>query len=135
MRSRTQDNLIYLAVGFCVAALVAFDFFWADSQGRKMWWPSAFAFRAVAYTAVLGYFVARETLKVKATLFQALMCVLVAGALHLSVAFAFRGTFSGRFGIGLWALAILEVFVIVQLMVQVVLYLRTKSQRTQTSLK
>jgi drug/metabolite transporter (DMT)-like permease len=60
MRPQTRDNLIYLTVGFCVAALLAVDFFWADSHGRKMWLPSAFAFRAVAYTGVLGYFVARD---------------------------------------------------------------------------
>jgi hypothetical protein len=130
MHQTTRDNLIYLAVGIGIAALVVADFFYADSHGRAMWMPSNFAIRAVAYIAILGYFVARETRKAKATLFQVTMCVLAAGILHLGIVYAFRETISGRFSIGLWALAVLEFFLIVQLMVYTVHYLRSRSQRT-----
>ena len=134
MRPTTRDNLIYLAVGVGIAALVVADLFYADSHGRAMWMPSSFVFRAVVYMAILGYFVARETRKVKATSFQAMMCVLAAGILHLAVVYVFRQTISGRFSIGLWTLAILECFLIVQLMVYAVQYLKSKSQRTHGGL-
>jgi len=129
MQPKTRDNLIYLGVGLCVAGLLTADFFYADSRGREMWMPSRFAFRTVFYTSVLGFFVARETRKVKATLVQVATCVLFAIILHLGVAFAFRQVFSDRFSASLWVLATLELFVITQLTVYVVRHLQPKSHR------
>ena len=77
-------------------------------------------------TGILGYFVARETHKVKATLIQSVMCVLVGSILHLGVAFAFRQTCGSRLSLGLYAVPMLEFFVIVQLMVQAILYFRAE---------
>src|SRR5260370_25602755 len=90
MKAQTRDNLIYLAVGLSVAALVTIDVFYTDSHGREMWMPSRFAFRAVYSTGLLAYFVARETRKVKATVAHVLMCVLFASILNLAIAFGFR---------------------------------------------
>jgi hypothetical protein len=79
--------------------------------------------------ALLDYFVIRETRKAKATLIQTVACVAIASALHLGVAFAFRQTFADRFGPGILILGVLEIFGIVQLMVQTVRYLRRRSHR------
>ena len=35
MKPETRDNVIYLAVGISIAALVTADFFYADSHGMK----------------------------------------------------------------------------------------------------
>jgi hypothetical protein len=118
MRPRTRDNLIYLAVGIGLVALLIADFFYTDRHGSQMWLPSRFAFRAVGYLVILGYFVARETRKINATAFQAAVCVLIASVLHLGVALAFRGVFAGRFGAGVYLVVVVETFLIVQLMVQ-----------------
>lgn len=72
VKPSTRDNLIYSAVGLSIAALLAADAFYADSHGRKMWMPSRFTFRLVYTRALLGYFVARETRKVKAAVVQVL---------------------------------------------------------------
>lgn len=129
MQPRTRDNLIYLSVGISIAALVVLDVFYSESHGREAWMPSRFAFRVPIYMALLGYFVARETRKVNATLVQTAICVIVASILHLGVAFAFRGTFSGPRSLGLAILVPLEIFGIVVLMVQVVRYLSRRSHR------
>src|SRR5437879_4077418 len=130
MKQTTRDNLIYLAVGLSVAALVTADCFYADSHGREMWWPSTFAYRLVAYLGVLGYLVGRETRKIGATVTQMIMCVLAAWILQLGIAFAFRQTFSGRYTLGLWVLAVVGGFAIIQLMVGAVRYLRSDSDRS-----
>jgi FtsH-binding integral membrane protein len=128
MKAVTRDNLIYLAVGLTVAALVAVDTFNSASHDRPMWVPSTFAFRLVAYMGLLDYFVARETRKARATLPQTVGCVLVASMMHMAIAFTFRRTFSGHSSITLWGLAILELFLVVQLMVFAVRHLRPKSR-------
>jgi uncharacterized membrane protein len=90
MKPTTRDNLIYLAVGLGIAALVVADFFYADSHGRKMWMPSRYAFRLIYSTALLGYFVVRETRKEKATVVQVVACVLFASVVHLAIGFGCR---------------------------------------------
>jgi hypothetical protein len=50
MKQKTRDNLIYLAVGLGVVALIVADFVYADSHGQRMWWPSTFASRATYTT-------------------------------------------------------------------------------------
>lgn len=130
MKQGTRDNLIYLAVGLSVAAFLTADFFFAESRGRVMWWPSRFAYRNVVYMGLLGYFVATETRKVKATLLQTATCVLVGSILHVGVVFTFRQTFADRFSINLFGLLLLEFLLIVQLMVQAVRYLGSRSGRT-----
>ena len=127
MKPTTRDNIIYLGVGLGIAALVTFDFFYADSRGKEMWMPSEFAFHVVAYMGILGYFVATETRKVKATFMQTALCVVAASILHLGVAFGFRQTYAGGLSFGLYGLALLEFFLIVQLMVQSISYLRSRT--------
>ena len=123
MKQSTRDNVIYLAVGLSVAALVAVDFFYAESHERQMWWPSELVFHAVAYMGLLGYFVAKETRKVGASLSQIFTCVLAGSILHLAVVFVFRQTYGGHLGLSLFGIALVEFFVIVQAMVQAVRYL------------
>lgn len=119
MKPVTRDNLIYLAVGLTVVALVAVD---------PMWVPSNFAFRLIAYMGLLDYFVARETHKAGATTAQIIGCVFVASMMHVAIAFTFRQTFSGHFSVTLGGLAILELFLVVQLMVFAVRHLRPGSR-------
>jgi hypothetical protein len=129
MQPKTRDNLIYLGVGLGIVGLLVVDMFYTDSHGSKLWRPSRFALRTIIYTGILGYFVGRETKRVKATLPQMAMCIAFASMLQLIVAFALRQTFSARFSGTLWILAVLEMFVITQLMVWVVQYLRHNSHR------
>ncbi len=125
MKPGTRDNLIYLAVGLGIAALVVADFFYADSHGEKMWWPSRFASRAAYTTVVLAYFIVRETRKVKATLAQVLASVLFASIVHLAIVFTFRQALGELSGISFSALAVFEMFLLFQLLMVVVRYLRS----------
>jgi hypothetical protein len=129
MRSTTRDNLIYLAVGLGIAALGAADFFYAESRGKEMWMPSRLTFRVVCTTALLGYFVARETRKVKGAFFQVLACVLLASTVHLVVIIGFRQAVGQLAGIPFSALAAFEMFLIVQLAVKAAQYLKSGSNR------
>jgi hypothetical protein len=120
MKPRTRDNLIYLAVGLGIVAIVVADGIYAESHGRKMWMPSRFAIRLVYSTVLLEYFVVTETLKVKATIIQMLACGLFASVVHLALGFGFRQAISQLPGISFSAWAVIEVFLLVQLFVQVV---------------
>ncbi|MGA7930140.1 MAG: hypothetical protein WCA20_29625 [Candidatus Sulfotelmatobacter sp.] len=123
MKERTRDNLIYLAVSLGIVAFVTLDLFYSESRGHEMWVPSRFAFRAVYSTALLGYFVVRETLKVKATAVHLLTCVFIASVLHLLIIFGFRHTVGEVPGFTFSALAVAEMFLIVQLIARIVRYL------------
>lgn len=79
-----------MVVGLSIAALVVADFIYAESHDRVMWMPSRFPFRVVGTTVLLAYFVARETRKMRATLVQVFAMVLVAGAVHVAIAFRFH---------------------------------------------
>jgi hypothetical protein len=125
MKPETRDNLIYLGVGLGIAVLVVADFFYADSHGQKMWWPSRFAFRAAYTTVLLAYFVIRETRKMKATLVQILAYILFASLVHLAIVFTFRHAAGELSGITFAALAVLEMFFVFQLLMLVVRYLRS----------
>jgi hypothetical protein len=125
MKTTTRDNLIYLAVGLGIAALLAADFFYAASHGTQIWRPSMFASRASYTTVLLAYFVARETCKAKATLAQVLACILFASIVHLGIVFTFRHTVSELSGISFSALAVFEMFLVFQLMMAVGRYLRS----------
>jgi hypothetical protein len=129
MRPKTRDNLIYLGVALSIAAFVTADAFYADSRGKEMWMPSKLAFRLVCTTGLLGYFVARETRKVRATLFQVLACVLVASLVHLIITIGFRQTVGQLAGIPFSVLVAFEIFFIVQLAVKAAQYLRSNSHR------
>jgi hypothetical protein len=124
-KERTRDNLIYLAVSLGVVAFVTFDLFYSDSHGRKMWAPSRFAARAVYSTDLLGYFVVRETLKLKATAVQLLTCIFMASVLHLPIIYGFRHAVGEVPGLTFSALAVPEMFLITKLMVRTVRYLRS----------
>lgn len=124
MKKSIRDDLVYLSIGLTVAGLVVFDFFYTDSHGQQMWWPSHFWFHLVGYLLLLEYFVGRETRKVGAPLFQILGCLLAAGVLHTGIAFALRDLYSGPLTLFLFASVILEVFIIVQLAVWTVRHRR-----------
>jgi hypothetical protein len=127
MTPRTRDNLIYLiylALGIGIAAWLAADFFYTDSQARKMWISSRFAVRAVTTPSLLANFVLREMRREKATLLQTLASVLFATLLQLGILFGFRQISDQLPGISYSALAVLEMFFVWQLTVQVARYLR-----------
>jgi len=123
MKQQTRNNLIYLAVGLSLAALLAFDAFYSDSHNRKMWIPSRFAFNAVASMGVLVDMVVRGTRKLRATVGQTVVCVVAACLLHSGFAGVLPRIFSERFGSGLWVLIVLEIFLIVRLMAVVIRYI------------
>ena len=126
MKSKTRDNLIYLAVGLGAAGLLVADLVYAESHGRPMWMPSKFAYRLVFTTALLGYFIIRETRQVKATVIQVFACVLFASIVHLTIGFGFRQFITGLSGISFSAWGVLEIFILVQLSEQVARYLKSK---------
>ena len=117
MKRSTRNDLIYLVVGLCVAALVVVDLFYADLSGRQMWWPSNFWAHLLGYMVILEYFVARETRKAGAGLGQTIICILATAVLHAGTAFALHGLYDGPFTLVLFAAAMLEFFIILQLAV------------------
>ena len=117
-----------MGVGLSLAALVWIDFFYADSRGQKMWWPSKFAFRTVTTPSLLAYFVVKEMRREKATLLQTFAAVLFATLLQLGIMFSFRQIIDQLPGMSYSALAVLEMFVAWQLSVRGVFYL-TSSHR------
>lgn len=126
MKQTTRDNIIYLAVGFGIVALIVADFVRADSHGQKMWWPSRFTSRAVYTTTLLVYFVARESRKLKSTLIQVLECVLFASIVHLAIVFASREAVDQLSGLLFSVLAVFEMFVVFELAMAVTRYLRSE---------
>lgn len=125
MKTKTRDNLIYLAVGLGIAALLAADSFYSDSRGMAMWMPSKFAFRLVCSTALLGYFVVRETRLQRATTVEVFACVLFSSVVHLAIGFGFRQAVGQLSGMGFSAWVALETFLLVLALVQVLQYLKT----------
>jgi hypothetical protein len=125
MKQNTRDNLIYVAVGLSIAALLVADFFYSLSHHTEMWRPSKFAFRGVFTTFLLAYFVARESRKLKATLLQVLGCVLFAGIVHLAIIFAFRQFVDQLSGMLFSALAVFEILLVFELATRVFRYLRS----------
>jgi hypothetical protein len=128
MKPKARDNLIYLGVGLSIAAVVCMDFFYADSRGQKMWWPSKFAFRTVTTPSLLAYFIAKEMRREKATLPQTFAAILFATLLQVGIMFSFRQIIDQLPGMSYSALAVLEMFVLWQLSVRGVFYL-TPSHR------
>jgi hypothetical protein len=126
MKQSTRDNLIYLAVGLSIAALLAADAFYSESHDRKMWMPSRFAFNAVTFMGVLAYMVAREARRATATVAQTVSYTLLACLLHWVVALAFPQIFAKPFYSGLWVFIVLELFLITLLMARAALYLRSR---------
>jgi hypothetical protein len=129
MKPKIRDNLIYLAVGLSIAGLVVALDFYADSHGQALFKPSKFAWRAVTSMLLVGYFVARAVRRVKATLAEVVLCVLVAGLLHLAISFGFRQTVGQLSGILYAGFASLEIFLLVELITRVVLYFRRVAHR------
>lgn len=123
MKPKTRDNLIYLAVGLGIAALVWINFFRAESRGQEPWWPSRFAFRAVTTSCLLAYFVVKEMRREKATILQMFASVVFATLLELGILFGFRQIVDRLPGIPFTGFAVLEMFFVWQLSVKGVLYL------------
>jgi hydrogenase-4 membrane subunit HyfE len=133
MKQTTRDNLIYLAVGLTIAALVTADAFYADSRRREMWWPSKFAFRAVTTPGLLAYFVAREMRREKATLLHTLASVLFAILMQLGILFSFRQVVEELPGISYSALAVFEIFLAFLLSIRVALYFKRATSKRYDS--
>jgi hypothetical protein len=110
MKLRTRDNIIYLTVGFSIAALVAADFFYADSHGRKVWVPSRFAFRSVYTTALIWYVVLKGIRQTKQTFVRVLVWLLFATLVHLTIVFASRQIIEELPGIAFAAVWVLELY-------------------------
>ena len=125
MKLKTRDNLIYLGVGLGIAGLVAADVFYAQSHDREMWMPSHFAFRLSYSTPLIGYFVARETRKVKASVAQVVACVLFACIANLAIGFGFHQVLGQLSGLGYSACAVMEIYVLVQLSVHAIQYFKS----------
>jgi hypothetical protein len=123
MTPKTRDNLTYLAVGIGIATLLAADFFYADSHGRKMWMPSKFAIRAVTTPCLLAYFVVRSMRREGATLLQTLASVLFATLIQLGILFGFRHIIDHLPGISYSALVVMEMFCVWQFAVRVARYM------------
>ena len=134
MKQITRDNLIYLAVGLGVAALVVIDFFCAEGHGREMWWPSKFAFRAVTTPGLLAYFVAREMRRKEATLIQTLGASLLATLLQVGVMFSSRQLVERLHGISYSALTVFEIYLVWLATTRVALYaFRTGRRRSSVN--
>jgi hypothetical protein len=114
MKSKTRDNLIYLTVGLGVAALLVADLIYSESHGREMWMPSRFAIRAFYSTILIGYFVGREAHKAKVKVVHIIGCILLGSILQLTIVFSFRNIIDQLSGISFAALAVLELFVLMQ---------------------
>ena len=112
-------------MGLGIAALLVADFFYADSHARKMWMPSRFSFRLVCTALLLGYFVVRETRRVKAAAVQVFGCVLFAILVHLAIGYGFRQVLEQFSGLRFSACVVLEMFFLVQLSVGIIRYLKS----------
>jgi hypothetical protein len=123
VKPQIRDNLIYLAVGISVAALVAADSFYSDSHGTKMWTPSRFSFRAATSSGLLTYFVVREMRRKKATVMQILASVLFATLVQLGIMFALREPINQLPGLTYSAIVVVELFFVWQLTVEVIPHL------------
>lgn len=128
MKPKTRDNLIYLAVGVSIAALVvAQDFYAEGHHGRVIVDLSRFAVRAAGSTLIVGYYVGLAVRNMNATLAKVILCVVVAGALQLAISFGFRqyvGQLPTMFYVGL---AALEMFLVVELTTWAVSHFRARS--------
>jgi hypothetical protein len=120
MTDTTRDNIIYLTVGLTIAILVAGDFVVADHRGTEMWWPTSLQFHAASYWFVLSYFIATETRKITSSVVQIIICEFIGAVLHVGVVLMFHDTLARPLGLRLFAIAIIEFFVIVEIARQVV---------------
>ena len=115
LTQKTRDNLIYLGIALIIVAMLVADFVYADNHGIRMWWPSRFAFRSTYTTILLAYFVGRAIRRLKTTMPQMLMCILLASIVHLVIVLTFRQTVNQLSGLSFSALAVLEMFLIFEL--------------------
>jgi hypothetical protein len=123
MKPKTRDNIIYLTVGLSIAALLVADVFYTDSHGRKMWFPSRFAFRSVYTTVLLWYFVLKGIRQTKLTFVQMLAWLLSATLMHLTIVFASRQIIEELPGIAFAALGPWELYFVFFITEKFALYL------------
>ena len=112
MQPKMRDNFIYLAVGLGIAALVVVDAFYADSHGRKMWVPSWFSARLGYTTALLAYFIVRETRRMKATTAQVLAYATFGCVVHVLIIALIRQTVNTLPGVYFSSIAVFELFAV-----------------------
>lgn len=123
MKPRTRDNIIYLTVGLSIAALLVADVFYTDSHGRKMWFPSRFAFRLVYTTPLIWYFVLKGIRHAKLTFVRVLAWLLSATLMHLTIMLACRQIIEELPGIAFAALGPWEVYLVYLITEKLALYL------------
>ena len=123
MRPKTRDNLIYLAVGLGIAALLVLEIFYADSRGYKVWLPSKFTIRVVYTTALIWFVVIRLIRPAKRALGKVLLGILFATLLHLTIVFASRRVINELPGFAFAILIPFEIYVVVVLTEQAVPHL------------
>ncbi len=115
MKQTTRDNLIYLAVGLGIAALVVADFWYADSHGKQMWMPSDFAFKTVMSTSLIPYFVYKYLRRMKTAVPKIVVCVLLTAIFHVVLLVSFQDEIRRMGGASMWVATILELAVFLAL--------------------
>jgi drug/metabolite transporter (DMT)-like permease len=123
MRPTTRDNLIYLGVGFGIVSLLVADIVHAESHGQEMWLPSNFAFRIVASTGLLAYYLGKMMRRGNATRIQIVAGVVLGSAINLGIVFMIRRAVGQLSGATYGALTIVELFFVALLSEKVALFL------------
>lgn len=113
MKRLTRDNLIYLAIGIGIASFLVWQDFYAENHhGRGIIHISKFEFRTISSLFIVGYYLALQLRKLKATITEILGCLLVSSLLLLAVAFEFRDYMTNLPGIAYVGVVVLEAFFI-----------------------
>jgi len=124
MKEKTRDNLIYLGVAFTIVALLVVDLWYAEVHNQKMWLPSRFSTRATYTSALLGYFVVRESRRLHAAVIRILVCVFLAEIVHLAILFVFRQLVGQLSGLEFAGYAVFEISFVFILVTTGLRYLR-----------
>jgi hypothetical protein len=124
MRLKTRDNLIYLTVGICIAALVIAQVFYADTHGHNFVNISNFEFRVASALLFVGYFMFRAARTLRANSSELCLSVTAACLLIVLAGFVFRQSVEQLPGLLYSGLAALETVLIIELVKWGLLYFR-----------
>jgi hypothetical protein len=124
MKPKTRDNLIYLAVGVSIVALLVADVFYADSHGHNFVNITNFEFRSASAMLLVGYFMFRAARTLRANSGELCLSVTAAGLLSLLTYFVFRQSVEQLPGLSYSGLAALEILLVVELVKWGLLYFR-----------
>jgi hypothetical protein len=124
VKPKTRDNLIYLAVGVSIVALLVADIFYADSHGHNFVNISNFEFRAASAMLLVGYFMFRAARTLRANSGELCLSVAAAALLSVLTCFVFRQSVEELPGLLYSSLTALEILLIVELVKWGLLYFR-----------